>query len=113
MSDPGQARPLTGWQRAHVLSAVEYVRDVALKAPRDERARAVYERLLEVLEPTRRIARQHREQRQAKTAAGSMWDQRSGHERRLGDRRKIDAWPLVPEERRRTQRRSGVDRRNA
>ena len=110
MSEPGNVRPLGGWQRAYIVSAAEYVRDLARKAPGDARARAVYEGLLEVLEPSRRMARQYRE-RYLTTMAGSMWDQRSGRERRLADRRATDAGPAVEVERREAQRRSGGDRR--
>lgn len=110
MSDPGNVRPLGGWQRAYIVSAAEYVRDVARRTPGDERARAVYEGLLEVLEPSRRMARQYRE-RHPTTMTGSMWDQRSGRERRLADRRTADAGPAGQIERREAQRRSGGDRR--
>src|SRR5688572_29035311 len=110
MSDPGSVRPLGGWQRAYIVSAAEYVRDLARKTPGDERARAVYEGLIEVLEPSRRMARQYRE-RHPTTIVGSMWDQRSGRERRLADRRSTHAGPAVEIERREAQRRSGGDRR--
>jgi hypothetical protein len=111
MNDPGSVRPLSGWQRAHIVSAAEYVRDVARENPRDGRARAVYDGLLEVLEPSRRMARQYHERYPPSAGAGSMWDQRSGRERRLTDRRGTDAGPVLEEERRRAQRRSGADRR--
>lgn len=113
MADSGITRPLTGWQRAHVLSAAEYVRDHAEKSPGDAKARAVLAGLLEVLEPTRHLARQYREHRHRPTAAGSMWDQRSGRERRLSDRRQIGVGLPAGGERRRTERRGGHDRRKA
>ena len=113
MADSGAPRSLTGWQRAQVLSAAQYVRELALRAPGDERARAVYEGLLEVLEPTRRVARQYREQHEAAAVRGSMWDQRSGRDRRAADRRMMDATPPAGGERRGPQRRSGRDRRAA
>lgn len=112
MSDFGNVGPLSGWQRAHIVSAAEYVRDLTRRTPGDERARTVYEGLLEVLEPSRRMARQYRERHPA-SAGGSMWDQRSGRQRRLADRRAADAGPAVQTERRRAQRRSGLDRRKA
>jgi hypothetical protein len=112
MRDSGPAGPLSGWQRAQIVAAAEYIRDLARKTPGDERARAVYEGLLEVLEPSRRMARQYRERYPA-TMSGSMWDQRSGRERRLADRRRSDAGPAVEVDRRRAQRRSGRDRRRA
>lgn len=109
MNDPG---PMSGWQRAHIVSALEYMRDLARTTPNDQRARAVYEGLLEVLEPSRRMARQYRE-RHPESGGGSMWDQRSGRERRLADRRAADAGPGALGERRGAQRRSGLDRRRA
>lgn len=110
MRDVGSVGPLSGWQRAHIVSAAQYVRDLARKTPGDERARAVYDGLLEVLEPSRRMARQYRERYPA-AVAGSMWDARSGRERRLADRRTSDAGPAGEVDRRRAQRRSGCDRR--
>ena len=113
MSDAAGAKPLTGWQRANVLAAAQYLRDVLMRSPSDRRARALCEALLEVLDPTRRVAREHREQRHASASLGSMWDQRSGRERRDADRRAF-AGPLpAGGERRVAQRRSGRDRREA
>jgi hypothetical protein len=109
MNDLGS---LSGWQRARIVSAAEYVRDLARRAPGDDRARAVYEGLLEVLEPSRRMARQYRERHPA-SIMGSMWDKRSGYDRRVTDRRQADGGPAVPAERRRAQRRSGLDRRKS
>lgn len=111
MTDSGMARPLTGWQRAHVVSAAQYVRELLLKAPEDAKARSVYDGLLEVLEPTRRAARQHQEQ--APGSAGSMWEQRTGRDRRTSERRLFEIGPPAGRERRRTGRRSGRERRNA
>jgi hypothetical protein len=112
MADSGTARPLTGWQRAHVLSAAQYVRELLQKAPEDAKARSVYDALLEVLEPTRRLARQHRER--ALGSVGSMWEQRSGRDRRAGGERRMFAiGPPDGRERRFVQRRSGRERRNA
>ena len=113
MSESEIAKPLTGWQRAHVLSAAEYLRERAARTPGDKRARAVYEGLLEVLEPTRHVARQYREQHDPATIGGSMWDQRSGRDRRVSDRRMMDTPPAAGGERRGAQRRSGRDRRTA
>ena len=78
MSDPGIVRPLTGWQRANVLAAAQYVRELLLKTPTDLKGRAVYEGLLEVLEPTRRVARQQREMAAAAKAAARVRELRSG-----------------------------------
>lgn len=109
MNDSGGSR-LTGWQRVNVALAAEYLRELASRAPHDDRARAVYAALLEVLEPPRRVARLYRERRGA-PEAGSMWDQRSGRDRRAHERRAVQSTPAAGEERRRVQRRSGRDRR--
>jgi hypothetical protein len=111
MSDPGIVRPLTGWQRANVLAAAQYVRELLLKTPTDLKGRAVYEGLLEVLEPTRRVARQQREMAEAAKAAARVRELRSGRERRTADRRKVNQGAPKSGERRRAERRSGRDRR--
>jgi hypothetical protein len=111
MSDSGVTRPLTGWQRANVLAAAQYVRDLLLKTPADVKGRAVYEGLLEVLEPTRRVARQQREMADAAKAAARIREQRSGRERRAAERRKVNLGAPSAGERRRSERRSGRDRR--
>ena len=110
MSDAGAGRTLTGWQRAYVLAAAKYVREQALKTPEDEHARSVYAALLEVLEPARRVRRQQREGRGPR-AGGSMWDQRSGVERRVAERRTTDGAPPAGGNRRTRDRRSARDRR--
>jgi hypothetical protein len=111
MSDSGIMRPLTGWQRANVLAAAQYVRELLLKTPTDLKGRAVYEGLLEVLEPARRVARQQREMADAAKAAARIREQRSGRERRASDRRVVNAGAPRSGERRRAERRSGRDRR--
>ncbi len=70
MADSGSTRPLTGWQRANVLAAAQYIRELLLKTPTDAKGRAIYDGLLEVLEPARRVARQQREMAEAAKAAG-------------------------------------------
>jgi hypothetical protein len=84
---------------------------VLLKTPTDLKGRAVYEGLLEVLEPTRRVARQQREMADAAKAAARIREQRSGRERRAAERRKVSLGAPAAGERRRTERRSGRDRR--
>jgi hypothetical protein len=111
MADPGIVRPLTGWQRANVLAAAQYVRELLLKTPADAKGRAVYEGLLEVLEPTRRVARQQREMAEAAKAAVRIREQRSGRERRSSERRKANVGVPSGGERRRGERRSGRERR--
>lgn len=111
MGDSRIMRPLTGWQRANVLAAAQYVRELLLKTPTDAKGRAVYDGLLEVLEPTRRVARQQREMAVAAKAAVRIREQRSGRERRAAERRKVSLGAPSAGERRRVERRSGRDRR--
>lgn len=111
MSDSGIMRPLTGWQRANVLAAAQYIRELLLKTPADAKGRAVYDGLLEVLEPARRVSRQQREMAESAKAAARIREQRSGRERRAADRRKVSLGPPASGERRRGERRSGRDRR--
>jgi hypothetical protein len=113
MGDSGILRPLTGWQRANVLAAAQYVRELLLKTPTDLKGRAVYDGLLEVLEPTRRLARQQREMAEAAKAAVRIREQRSGRERRAAERRKVNLGAPRGDERRRGERRSGRDRRKS
>jgi hypothetical protein len=110
MGEAESGRRLTGWQRAHVYLAAEYMRELTVKRPDEEKARAVYEALLDVLEPARRAAR-HRRGDVSSAASGSMWERRSARERRVITRRTQSAPPAPGGERRRAHRRSGRDRR--
>jgi hypothetical protein len=73
------------WQRAAITAAASYLREVLARDPNDLRVKALYEGLLEVLEPNRRVLRLQREL--------------------------SDAHGIPIKERRRVERRSGVDRR--
>jgi hypothetical protein len=110
MSESGRTKILTGWQRAYVLAAAKYVREQALKSPGDDHARSVYAALLEVLEPSRRVRRQHREHGSA-AGRGSMWERRSGGERRAAERRKSVSAAPIGADRRMRDRRGARDRR--
>jgi hypothetical protein len=101
------------WQRANIQLAAAYLREVLAKAA-DPRAKAAYEGLLDVLDPARRTARLQRE-RAAVAAAVPVQaarERRAVHERRAIDRRKANLGSPTGEERRRTERRRGRDRRN-
>ena len=111
MTDSAIMRPLTGWQRANVLAAAQYIREILLKNPTDTKGRSVYDGLLEVLEPTRRVTRQQREMADAAKGAVRIREQRTGRERRAGDRRRVNLGPPEGSERRRADRRTGKDRR--
>ena len=104
--------PMSGWQRANVLAAAQYLRDIVSRSPGDLKAQAVYQGLLEVLEPARRAIRQQRELSEAARSSVMMREKRTGAERRRSDRRRVNLGPPGGVERRKTERRSGRDRRN-
>jgi hypothetical protein len=108
----GSSTPMAGWQRANVLAAAQYLRDVVTRKPDDSKAQAVYQGLLEVLEPARRTIRQQRELSEAARSSVTMREKRAGKERRRIDRRRMNLGAPAGVERRRTERRSGRDRRN-
>jgi hypothetical protein len=103
---------MSGWQRANVLAAAQYLRDIVSRSPGDLKAHAVYQGLLEVLEPARRAIRQQRELSEAARSSVMMREKRTGAERRRTDRRRVNLGPPAGVERRKTDRRSGRDRRN-
>ena len=110
----GSPTPMAGWQRANVLAAAQYLREIVSRSPDDMKAQAVYQGLLEVLEPARRAIRQQRELSEAARSSVTLREKRSGPERRRTDRRRVNLGP--PKglgERRKTDRRSGRDRRRA
>jgi hypothetical protein len=108
----GSSPPMAGWQRANVLAAAQYLRDVVTRMPDDIKAQAVYQGLLEVLEPARRTIRQQRELSEAARSSVTMREKRAGAERRRLERRRVNLGPPAGAERRKTERRSGRDRRN-
>jgi hypothetical protein len=108
----GTSTPMVGWQRANVLAAAQYLRDVVTRMPDDMKAQAVYQGLLEVLEPARRTIRQQRELSEAARSSVTMREKRAGAERRRLERRRVNLGPPAGAERRKTERRSGRDRRN-
>lgn len=111
MASSGLMRPLTGWQRANVLAAAHYLRDVLQDAPADQRTRAIYEGLLEALEPARRAVRQQREMAEAAKSPVTFRDKRRSERRAGADRRRADLGPPGGIERRKNDRRRGSDRR--
>jgi hypothetical protein len=105
----GSPTPMAGWQRANVLAAVQYLRDVVSRSPDDAKAQSVYQGLLEVLEPARRTIRQERELSEAARSSVALREKRAGRERRENDRRRVNLGAGV--ERREGERRTGRDRR--
>jgi hypothetical protein len=107
----GSSTPMSGWQRANVLAAAQYLRDVVTRRPDDVKAHSVYDGLLDVLEPARRTIRQQRELSDAARLSVMSREKRTGSERRRGDRRRVNLGSPSGGERRKTQRRTGRDRR--
>ena len=103
--------PMAGWQRANVLAAAQYLRDIVAHRPDDVKAQAVYEGLLEVLEPARRTLRQQRELSEAARSSVMSREKRAGIDRRRSDRRRVNLGPPGGVERRKADRRAGRDRR--
>ena len=108
----GSHAPLAGWQRASVLAAAQFLRDVVSRAPDDVKVQAVYRGLLEVLEPARRTVRQQLELSQGARPSVSRVERRAGRERRQPNPRRLKLAPRVSHERRVAERRSCRDRRN-
>ena len=107
----GSPTPMAGWQRANVLAAAQYLRDVVSRSPDDLQAHAVYQGLLEVLEPARRTIRQQHELNEIARSAVHVTERRSGFDRRAADRRRVNLGPPRAVERRKVQRRTSADRR--
>jgi len=100
------------WQRANIMAAASYLREIMVREPENQRVRAVYEGLLEVMDPTRRVVRQQRELATATTAAKQ--ERRRGDRRAQRDRRQVArAAPTGVERRAGTDRRTGRDRRKS
>src|SRR5450759_1257641 len=108
MADSGIYRTpaLQGWQRTNVVSAANCLREQIARTPGDQKVRAAYEGLLDLLDPSRLLARKQREMadaaRQAATAIKA--------ERRAQERRAANLGPSGPE-RRRGERRTSDRRR--
>ena len=98
------------WQRASIQAAASYLRERISQGDDDRKTKAIYEGLLEVLDPTRRATRVQRELAAAAKAAVTVQEARDrralADRRRHQDRRKANAGSPTGVERRR-----GVDRR--
>jgi hypothetical protein len=101
------------WQRANTQAAAGYMREAISKNPSDARAKAIYEGLLDMLEPTRRAVRVQRELATAAKAAAVVRRTRAARERRAAsDRRAVNLGNATGAERRKVDRRTGRDRRS-
>lgn len=116
MADSGVFRinPLQAWQRDAIMKAAQLLRDRFGNPPVDAQARSAHDGLLEVLDPARRTVRLQKELSDAtRKAALTPRTERRGKDRRANDRRKVNLGPPPGiDERRKTERRSGADRRN-
>ena len=104
------------WQRATIQAAASYMRERISQGADDVKTKAIYEGLLDVLDPSRRATRIQREMAAAAKAAvvvKAAAERRADAERRrLNDRRKMNLGSPTGVERRRRDRRAGQDRRN-
>jgi len=106
----------SNWQRANIQAAASYLRERMLAGVTDPKTKAIYEGLLEVLDPTRRATRLQREAASAAKAAVTVQPARErrakSDRRRRADRRVANLGsPTGVERRRGGDRRTGRDRR--
>lgn len=104
------------WQQGNIQAAAAYLRERISAGATDPRTKAIYEGLLDVLDPPRRSTRMQREAAQAAKDAVTVKaerDRRAAIERRSHrDRRLVNLGPPQGERRRPPDRRSGRDRRH-
>lgn len=104
------------WQRMHIQAAAAYLRERIAAGATDAKTKAVYEGLLDVLDPNRRTLRLQRESAEAAKASVVVpvdRDRRRQLDRRTRtDRRLVNLGPPRGIERRNGgDRRAGRDRR--
>jgi hypothetical protein len=103
---------LQPWQRANILAAAKYLRELGALSS-GGRPELIHQLLLEVLDPARRVTRLQREMANAaKAAATTGQERRAGRDRRLSDRRTINLGRAAGERRAGSERRTGADRRD-
>lgn len=111
----GRGVTLDLWQRQAVLTAAAFLRE-RFEGASDERAKAVHDALLEVVEPKRRGLRLQREMSKSVDAApvaARTERRRRARDRRTGwDRRVLDVGSPTGVERRSGERRARGDRRS-
>ena len=105
------------WQRATIQAAASYMRERISAGADDPKTRAIYEGLLELLDPPRRATRLQREMAAAAKAAvvvkAAAERRAAAARRRRADRRKLDLGsPTGAERRVGIDRRAGRDRRD-
>ena len=98
---------LQGWQRTNVVAAANCLREQISRTPDDQKLRGAYEGLLDLLDPSRLLARKQREQAEAaRHAATAIRNERRAAERRAAERRKASLGPPGGIERRGAERRT-------
>jgi hypothetical protein len=97
------------WQSTNIQAAATFLRARIAAGDDSPTTKAIYQGLLEVLDPTRRTSRV---QREMAAAVALKAERRAAERRRLSDRRKVSADLREVERRFGTDRRSGGDRRN-
>jgi hypothetical protein len=116
MADSGiyRTQALQGWQRTNVVAAANCIREQISRTPEDPKLRAAYEGLLDLLDPSRLLARRQREKADAaRQAATAIKNERRAAERRAADRRQADLGPPPPGTERRKGERRTKDRRRS
>src|SRR5262249_975081 len=102
------------WQRASTQVPAAYLRQAGANDPSDTRAKVAYEGLLDVLEPSRRTARLQADRSPFAVPVAPVAtrrERRAKHDRRVGERRRVDLGSPSGVERRMGERRCGRDRR--
>jgi hypothetical protein len=94
------------WQRANVQAAANYLREHIAAGADDVRSKAVYEGLLDVLDPARRTARLQRESAASAKSAVTVQTSRERRSQNDRDRRGAHAGPPGG-----VERRAGRERR--
>ena len=98
---------IQGWQRTNVVAAANCLREQISRTPDDQKLRGAYEGLLDLLDPSRLLARKQREQAEAaRHAATAIRNERRAAERRAAERRKASLGPPGGIERRGGERRT-------
>jgi hypothetical protein len=103
---------LTPWQRANILAALNYLKDLA-RIGQNPQAQTLAQGLMEVLEPSRRTIRLQREAAQAATAGAQAGRERRQRDRRRSAERRTQQLPYTGPERRTGRDRRSGDRRTS
>jgi hypothetical protein len=106
------------WQTSNIQAAAAFLRERIASGDNSPRTKVIYEGLLEVLNPTRRVTRVQQEMAAsargaAAAAVKAERDRRNAERRRQADRRKVNLGsPSGKERRADVDRRAAPDRRH-